>query len=112
MDNQLAVIPAANFCSLLAANVDYAALSDAEFRDLVRTTLSLVDYHRPEENETVAATLDGEYEVVERPDGLFDVLAAGVVRHPACNHRSAIGAVMHYLTSATYRLAKVKAAIS
>jgi hypothetical protein len=36
-------VPPANFCRTLAANVDNAGLSDAEFRQFVRNSLPVVD---------------------------------------------------------------------
>lgn len=37
-------VPATNFVSTLAANVDNRKLSDAEFREFVRRTLPIVIY--------------------------------------------------------------------
>lgn len=36
-------IPASNFCQTLKANVDNDKLSDADFRQMVRNTLPIVD---------------------------------------------------------------------
>lgn len=41
-------VPAKNFVETLAANVDNAKLSDAEFRQFVRNTLPVVDFPRQE----------------------------------------------------------------
>lgn len=40
-------VSAANFCGTLEANVDNDKLTDAEFRDFVRTSLPIVEYTRP-----------------------------------------------------------------
>ncbi len=37
-------VPATNFVSTMAANVDNAEMSDAAFRQFVRNTLPIVDY--------------------------------------------------------------------
>ncbi len=37
-------VPASNFVGTLAANVDNGKLSDAEFRQMVRNTLPVVQY--------------------------------------------------------------------
>lgn len=37
-------VPPDNFCGTLAANVDNAGLSDAEFRQFVRNSLPVVDF--------------------------------------------------------------------
>jgi hypothetical protein len=38
-----------NFCQFLHVNVDNQKLTDAEFRKMVRNTLPIVEYPRPEE---------------------------------------------------------------
>ncbi len=38
------IVPAANFCGTLVANVDNKKLSDKEFREFVRRTLPIVIY--------------------------------------------------------------------
>lgn len=43
-------VPADHFCGTLAANVDNAKLTDAEFREFVRNTLPIVDYPRPKKD--------------------------------------------------------------
>ena len=45
-------VPAENFCQTLAVNIDNENLSDAAFRDFVRTTLPIVDFPSTEEKET------------------------------------------------------------
>jgi hypothetical protein len=41
-------IPADHFMGTIAANVDNDKLSDAEFRQFIRNTLTIVEYPRPE----------------------------------------------------------------
>lgn len=41
-------IPATAFCSVLQTNVDNVALTDEAFRQLVRNTLPIVEFKRPE----------------------------------------------------------------
>jgi hypothetical protein len=43
---------------------------------------------------------------VTKKDDRYDVVVAGVVRHPNCNADSAIGAMAHYLHGAEYKLMK------
>jgi len=45
-------IPASNFVATLAANVENAKLTDAEFRQLVRNTLSIVQYDGCDEKKS------------------------------------------------------------
>lgn len=42
-------VRAKDFCTMLHANVDNEKLSDKAFRELVRNTLPIVEYPRPEE---------------------------------------------------------------
>jgi len=38
------MIPASNFMATIAVNVDNEKLSDADFRQMIRNTLPIVDY--------------------------------------------------------------------
>ena len=42
-------VPAANFVGTLAANVDNEMMSDADFRQIVRNTLPIVEYDKADE---------------------------------------------------------------
>lgn len=42
------MIPATAFCSTLSVNVDNNDLTDSEFRELVRNTIPIVEFKRPE----------------------------------------------------------------
>jgi hypothetical protein len=42
-------VGAKNFCQFLHVNVDNKKLTDKEFRKMVRNTLPIVEYPRPEE---------------------------------------------------------------
>lgn len=47
-------IVAEYFCTTLHVNVDNEKLSDAEFRKMVRNTLPIVSYKRPEKDSQTA----------------------------------------------------------
>ena len=42
------LVPATNFLSTVAANINNAALSDADFRQFIRNSLDIVDFPRPQ----------------------------------------------------------------
>lgn len=45
-------VPADHFAGFVAANVDNAKLTDAEFRNMLRDTLPLVEYKRKDDAAT------------------------------------------------------------
>lgn len=45
----MSTIPAENFCATLAVNVDNTRLTDAQFRELVRNTLPIVQFEKTKE---------------------------------------------------------------
>jgi hypothetical protein len=51
MTKDTPTVPAGHFMATIAANVDNAKLSDADFREFIRNTLPIVDYPRPEKKD-------------------------------------------------------------
>lgn len=68
------MIPASNFMATIAANVDNEKLSDAEFRQMIRNTLPIVEYDNPS-HEGIINTLTEENEVLrEQNDSMYGQL--------------------------------------
>jgi len=44
-------VPSEHFCRILNVNVDNKKLTDAEFRQMVRNTLPIVIFERPEDEK-------------------------------------------------------------